>query len=243
MSNYIYTNEGLVNADELMHYGVPGMRWGRRKSSYVYAYGQNPKNGYQKAMRSLGGTKFAKKAIANSKLSSSQKRKALEEQELLADEKAYNKAKKKAAKTGGQMTYDTATKKYSVTVSTDGSKKRAAETARQQMIDAKRSKDSAQIKASKTAYKVAKKMANVEAKEVKKMYRKEYMKGSNIAGKIYAKYTGSHKLYADMMYDINNGAYKSSNPTSKLAKKVAESEAGARTQKRIDDMKRRTPKR
>ena len=33
MSNYIYTNEGLVNADELMHYGVPGMRWGRKKSN------------------------------------------------------------------------------------------------------------------------------------------------------------------------------------------------------------------
>ena len=32
MSNYIYTNEGLVNADELMHYGVPGMRWGHKKA-------------------------------------------------------------------------------------------------------------------------------------------------------------------------------------------------------------------
>lgn len=35
MSNYIYTNDGLVNADELAHYGVPGMRWGHRKNSYV----------------------------------------------------------------------------------------------------------------------------------------------------------------------------------------------------------------
>ena len=208
MSNYIYTNDGLINIDELTHYGIPGMKWGKRKSSYTYAYGQTPKSGYQKAMRSLGGTKFAKIAIANSKLSGSQKKKALEEQALLADEKAYNKAKRKASKNGGRVTYDTATKKYSVDVSTDGSKKRAAEKARQQMIDAKKSKDSAQIKASKKAYKAAKKMANIEAKEVKKKYTKEYMKGSTVAGKLYAKYTGSHRLYADMMYDINNGAYK-----------------------------------
>ena len=33
MSNYIYTNDGLVNADELAHYGVPGMRWGHRKQT------------------------------------------------------------------------------------------------------------------------------------------------------------------------------------------------------------------
>ena len=149
MSNYIYTNDGLINVDELhgklAHYGVPGMRWGRRKNSYTYAYGQTPKNGYQKAMRSIGGTKFAKNAIANSKMSTSQKRKALEEQAILADEKAYNKAKRKAAKKGGTITYDIATKKYSVDVSTDGSKKRAAENARQQVIDAKRIKDSTQI--------------------------------------------------------------------------------------------------
>ena len=210
MPNYIYTNDGLVNADELKHYGVPGMKWGRRKSTYTYAYGQTPKNGYQKAMRSIGGTKFAKNAIANSKMSSSQKKKALEEQAVLADEKAYNKAKKKAAKTGGRITYDVATKKYNVDVSKDGSKKMGAEKARQQMIDAKRSKDSAQIKNAKTAYKVAKKMANVEAKAVKREYQKEYMKGASLAGKLYAKYTGSHKYYADMMYDINNGAYKPS---------------------------------
>lgn len=32
MANYIYTNDGLVNTDELAHYGVPGMKWGVRKS-------------------------------------------------------------------------------------------------------------------------------------------------------------------------------------------------------------------
>lgn len=31
-SNYIYSNGQLYNTDELMHYGVPGMRWGHRKA-------------------------------------------------------------------------------------------------------------------------------------------------------------------------------------------------------------------
>lgn len=31
MSNYIYTNDGsIVSEDELKHYGVPGMKWGKR---------------------------------------------------------------------------------------------------------------------------------------------------------------------------------------------------------------------
>lgn len=31
-SDYIYTNEGLISVNGLMHYGVPGMKWGHRKA-------------------------------------------------------------------------------------------------------------------------------------------------------------------------------------------------------------------
>ena len=84
--------------NSLQHHGVKGMKWGVRK-----------------AMRSLGGSKFAKRAILNNKnLTVDQKRKALKEHEELADEKAYKKAKRKSERTGGQITYDVATRTYSV---------------------------------------------------------------------------------------------------------------------------------
>lgn len=217
MSNYIYTNEGLVNADELMHYGVPGMRWGHRKTGFVSTTKYRPKG------PNSGGL--------------------------------YDKHKLKGPNSGG---IDNPRKpshkgaKYAG-VSTDGSKRRAAEKARQELISAKQNKrakqkafDKAynesnkiknwfgergekagaaaeraanasnradkQYKSAKKAYKAAKKMANIEAKAVKQKYKDEYMKGASIVGKIYAKLTDAHKYYADVQYNINNGSYK---PSSK----------------------------
>lgn len=182
MSNYIYINEGLVNADDLMHYGVPGMRWGRRKIQKWATSKHQPssvKSSVLSGVYAATGSKKIGKALDKSN-----------------DRDTAN--------------WKRAKKAYADISSTDGSKKRAAEKARQEMINAKRSKDSTRIKSAKTAYKVAKKMANVEAKSVKEKYRKEYMKGASLVGKTYAKTTGAHKHYADMMYDINNGAYKKS---------------------------------
>ena len=62
MSNYIYTNDGLVNADELAHYGVPGMRWGHKKAGYV--------TGFQAKRRAtIAANEARKKSIAESRAS------------------------------------------------------------------------------------------------------------------------------------------------------------------------------
>ena len=43
-----------------------------------------------------------------------------------------------------------------------------------------------------------------KVKDIKKQYQKEYMSGENAFGKAYASLTGSHKIYADLMYKMNN---------------------------------------
>jgi len=40
-------------------------------------------------------------------------------------------------------------------------------------------------------------------KQIKTEYRKEYMRGESAAGKVFAKVTGSDKIYANTMYDLN----------------------------------------
>lgn len=172
MSNYIYTNDGLVNEDELAHYGVPGMRWGRRKNPYAGV--------------STDGSKRRAAEQARQQLIAAKKDKRVKQKEF---DKAYKESSKLRNWFGERGA-------------------RAAEKAERTAENSNRADK--QYKAAKKAYKAAKKMANLEAKAVKEKYKNEYMKGASAAGKVYAKLTGSHKYYADMMYGINNGAYKKS---------------------------------
>ena len=172
MSNYIYTNDGLVNVDDLMHYGVPGMRWGHRKNRYAGV--------------STDGSKRRAAEKARQQMIAARKNKRVKQKEF---DKAFNESNKLKNWFGERGA-------------------RAADAAERAANSSNRADK--QYKSAKKAYKAAKKMANLEAKAVKEKYKEEYMKGASAAGKVYAKLTGSHKYYADMMYGINNGTYKKS---------------------------------
>lgn len=191
MSNYIYTNDGLVNADELAHYGVPGMKWGHRKNRYAGV--------------SIDGSKrrAAEKARQQMILAKRNKRAADK-----AYDKSYNKAYGYSSRHLISQFIGKKAKKESDRRLADAHSKATA---------ANKAKD--QYKAAKKAYKFAKKMANIEAKAVKEKYVEQYRKGASLAGKIYGKLTNSDRYYGEMMYALNNGAYKESASSSKNKKR------------------------
>lgn len=71
-----------------------------------------------------------------------------------------------------------------------------------------RAQQKAQQKQAKAKAKVekmlAKKAAEQKVKDLKQNYEKEYMAGKSKVGKIITSALGTHKIYADVMYDLND---------------------------------------
>lgn len=164
MSNYVLTKKG-----ELKHYGIPGMKWGKRKARPVVSLDGSKKRAYDTARKQFEQARIQKKT-ANS---------------------AYNKAFNEGSKIRNMF----------------GERGKAHTNEIVRTAEQANASDK-QYKTAKKAMKVAKKAAKIEAKAVKKEYRKEYMKGLSTAGKIWAKYTDGDRIYADLAYSQNKGAYK-----------------------------------
>lgn len=49
-TNTIYVVSRTNNPDELLHYGIKGMKWGKHKSTYTLDYQKKIKTNYQKEM-------------------------------------------------------------------------------------------------------------------------------------------------------------------------------------------------
>ena len=81
-----------VKKQSVMGAAIKGYR--NTKDVYI-SFNQNP-NKYQKAMRKLGGSGFARKAALNSNLSTSQKARMMAESEILRAERKINRARKVA---------------------------------------------------------------------------------------------------------------------------------------------------
>lgn len=73
-SNYIITNDGLISVDELMHYGVLGMKWGVHRANYkTERYNRLMNKALKYDKKSANFTKKSEKAHASIDLRRSNK--------------------------------------------------------------------------------------------------------------------------------------------------------------------------
>ena len=167
----------IING-ELYHHGVKGMKWGvRKKREYS--------GGVAGAIRRKQ-TRNAERDIADAK---KQRRQVDSE---LRELRGYEKNPSKL----GKSKISTAIRRSQV---------KSLEKTRLK-LDRNIADNEEALKELSDIGKAAMKRYNdkIKTKEIKQKYRDQYMAGESAVGRIYAKFTGADKIYADLMYDIND---------------------------------------
>lgn len=171
-------SEYVIVNGELYHHGVKGMKWGVRKKR-EYSGG-------------IAGT-IRRKQTRNAErdLADSQRQRRQVDSEL-RELRGYDKNPSKL----GRSKISTAIRRNQI---------KSLEKTRLK-LDATISDNEKVIKELADIGRAATKRHNekIKVKEIKQKYRDQYMAGESAIGKIYAKLTDADKVYADMMYAIND---------------------------------------
>lgn len=169
-------DEYVIVGGELYHYGVPGMKWGHRKATYV-----DPKD-------YINTKKFKKDAKAQYKAAKIKAERTWDRETDAIDRRLEKKYAGKNSKQDKKEYYK----------EVDASYNESYNKARKAISDAK-----TQYKAAKVQAKAMKKMEKIQAKEIKEYYRQECLKGKSFLEKAWIKFGGGDKIYADSMYELN----------------------------------------
>ena len=162
-----------MNNNYLAHYGVLGMKWGRRKTAPSLSTMQRAQKSAENAEAK---TKLAKQRLIEQK--------KINKQANREWSKAYDKL---AAHPIDNLFNTKKGREYSKDLDSKSEALR---------------REHAAYKKAKAGYKSAKKMQATKVKDVVKLYEKEIADGQGFLGNLYGAYTGSNKGTASLYYEI-----------------------------------------